>query len=117
MQFREAGSGVLRQLLVRVLPDACSVLFNFLGRDFFNALSQKDVDRFYQMLAKWLAALTLGIPVFVMRDYFQSTLALDWRRWMTERITADYFSNRAFYQVQSGDLVDNPDQRIASDVR
>ena len=106
-----------RQLPVRVWPDACSVLFNFLGRDFFNALSQKDVDRFYQMLAKWLAALFLGIPVFVMRDYFQSTLALDWRRWMTQRITADYFSNRAFYQVQSGDLVDNPDQRIASDVR
>ena len=36
---------------------------------------------------------------------------------MTRKITADYFANQAFYQVQSGDLVDNPDQRIASDVR
>lgn len=95
----------------------CSVLFNFLGRDFFNALSEKDVDRFYQMLVKWVGALFLGIPVFVARDFFQSSLSLDWRNWMTREITADYFSNRAFYQVQAGDLVDNPDQRIASDAR
>ena len=93
------------------------MLFSFLGRDFFNALSEKDVDRFYQMLAKWLGALFLGIPVFVLRDYVQSTLALDWRNWMTRKLTADYFANRAFYQVQAGALVDNPDQRIASDVR
>jgi putative ATP-binding cassette transporter len=52
-----------------------------------------------------------------MRDYFQSSLALEWRSWLTKRITADYFADRAFYQIQAGDLVDNPDQRIASDVR
>jgi len=52
-----------------------------------------------------------------MRDYFQSSLALEWRSWLTRRITADYFSDRAFYQIQAGELVDNPDQRIASDVR
>lgn len=46
---------------------ACSVLFNFLGRDFFNALSAKDQAKFTEMLFKWLGALVLGIPVFVMR--------------------------------------------------
>lgn len=45
----------------------CSVLFNFLGRDFFNALSAKDQEKFAEMLVKWLAALFLGIPVFVLR--------------------------------------------------
>lgn len=44
-----------------------SVLFNFLGRDFFNALSAKDQEHFTEMLIKWLVALVLGIPVFVMR--------------------------------------------------
>lgn len=44
-----------------------SVLFNFLGRDFFNALSAKDEVEFYQMLVKWVAALFLGIPVYVFR--------------------------------------------------
>jgi hypothetical protein len=45
----------------------CSVLFNFLGRDFFNALSAKDQEKFSEMLIKWLAAICLGIPVYVMR--------------------------------------------------
>ena len=36
---------------------------------------------------------------------------------MTNRFTADYFANRTFYQVQAGALVDNPDQRIAVDIR
>ena len=49
----------------------CSVMFNFLGRDFFTALSNKDVDKFTEMLVKWLCALCAGIPVFVFRDYYQ----------------------------------------------
>lgn len=36
---------------------------------------------------------------------------------MTRRLTEEYFENRTFYQIQSGALVDNPDQRISSDVR
>ena len=50
----------------------CSVLFNFLGRDFFNALSAKDAERFTQMLFKWLGGIALGVPVFVYRDYLQA---------------------------------------------
>ena len=51
-----------------------SVMFNFLGRDFFNALAEKDADRFAEMLVKWLVALCAGIPVFVFRDYYQVSL-------------------------------------------
>ncbi len=36
---------------------------------------------------------------------------------MTERLTRQYFEDRTFYQVQAGGLLDNPDQRIASDIR
>ena len=50
----------------------CSVMFNFLGRDFFTALSNKDVDKFTEMLIRWLCALCAGIPVFVFRDYYQA---------------------------------------------
>ena len=55
------------------MPDAGqrSVMFNFLGRDFFNALAEKDADRFAGMIVKWLCALCVGIPVFVFRDYYQ----------------------------------------------
>lgn len=36
---------------------------------------------------------------------------------MTRQLTEDYFRNRTFYNIQSSSLIDNPDQRIASDVR
>ncbi len=95
----------------------CSVLFNFLGRDFFNALSEKDADRFTEMLFKWLAALVLGIPVFVFRSYFQDRLSLEWRNWMTEDFTKRYFENRTFYQIQVTGQPDNPDQRVSADIK
>jgi ABC-type uncharacterized transport system fused permease/ATPase subunit len=94
-----------------------SVLFNYLGRDFFNALSAKDEAKFTEMLFKWLIALSMGIPVFVLRDYYQSTLSLEWRKWMTEKYTKDYLSNRSFYRIQADNVLDNPDQRIAVDIR
>jgi ABC-type uncharacterized transport system fused permease/ATPase subunit len=47
----------------------------------------------------------------------QSKLALEWREWLTRRLTDDYFRDRSFYQVQAGALIDNPDQRISSDIR
>ena len=36
---------------------------------------------------------------------------------MTSSLLGQYFEGRAFYRLQAGQLVDNPDQRIAADVR
>eukprot|EP00879_Flechtneria_rotunda_P011547 GHRR01012061.1.p4 GENE.GHRR01012061.1~~GHRR01012061.1.p4 ORF type:complete len:124 (+),score=39.00 GHRR01012061.1:1127-1498(+) len=36
---------------------------------------------------------------------------------MTAHLLEQYFADRSFYQLQAGALVDNPDQRIAADVR
>ena len=47
----------------------------------------------------------------------QQRLALEWREWMTAHLLKQYFADRSFYQLQAGAIVDNPDQRIASDVR
>ncbi len=47
----------------------------------------------------------------------QSKLSLEWREWMTEQLLSQYLADRSFYQLQAEQLVDNPDQRIASDVR
>lgn len=69
------------------------------------------------MLFKWVAAICAGIPVYVLRDYYQSRLALEWREWMTTQFTEEYFDDQTFYRVQAGALLDNPDQRIAVDVR
>eukprot|EP00879_Flechtneria_rotunda_P026551 GHRR01028321.1.p1 GENE.GHRR01028321.1~~GHRR01028321.1.p1 ORF type:complete len:773 (+),score=316.24 GHRR01028321.1:1160-3478(+) len=96
---------------------AFSVTFNYLGRDFFNAISEKDVEHFHYQLMKYLAGFCVGIPVYVFKHYYQNRLALEWREWMTAHLLEQYFADRSFYQLQAGALVDNPDQRIAADVR
>eukprot|EP00850_Spirogloea_muscicola_P009682 SM000055S18216 [mRNA] locus=s55:10621:14377:- [translate_table: standard] len=93
-----------------------SVAFNFLGRDFYNALSSKDEEAFTRQLMYYLAAFAGGIPVFVMRDYARDTLALRWRAWMTSSYLDQYFRGRKFYNIQSQSLIDNPDQRIVDDL-
>ena len=48
-----------------------SVLFNFLGRDFFNALEEKNAEAFTIQLFKYFGAFIVGIPIIVLSDYFQ----------------------------------------------
>lgn len=47
------------------------MLFNFLGRDFFNALSERDVDAFQTQLLRYLGGFAVGVPVFVIKRYYQ----------------------------------------------
>lgn len=57
-------------VVLSLMTTGVSVVFNFLGRDFFNALSAKDEATFYVQLGKYLSGFAIGIPVFVFRDYF-----------------------------------------------
>lgn len=93
-----------------------SVGFNFLGRDFYNALSNKDQEQFTTQLLYYLAAFAGGIPVFVLRDYVRETLSLRWRSWMTTFYMKRYLKNQTFYKIQSQSIIDNPDQRIVDDL-
>ncbi|KAI3959724.1 hypothetical protein MKW98_018824 [Papaver atlanticum] len=93
-----------------------SVGFNFLGRDFYNALANKDQEQFTKQLMYYLAAFAGGIPVFVLRDYAKETLSLRWRSWMTSYYMDRYLKNQTFYKIQSQSIIDNPDQRIVDDL-
>ncbi|XP_054813499.1 ABC transporter D family member 2, chloroplastic, partial [Prosopis cineraria] len=93
-----------------------SVGFNFLGRDFYNALANKDQEQFTRQLLYYLGGFATGIPFFVLRDYARETLSLRWRSWMTSFYMERYLKNRTFYKIQSQSIIDNPDQRIVDDL-
>lgn len=93
-----------------------SVGFNFLGRDFYNALANKDAEQFTKQLLYYLGAFAFGIPFFVLRDYARETLSLRWRSWMTKYYMERYLKDRTFYKIQSQSIIDNPDQRIVDDL-
>ncbi|KAI3863402.1 hypothetical protein MKX03_018706 [Papaver bracteatum] len=93
-----------------------SVGFNFLSRDFSNALANKDQQHFTKQLMYYLAAFAGGILVVVLSDYAKETLALRWRSWMTSHYMDRYLKNKTFYKIQSQSIIDNPDQRIVNDI-
>jgi len=118
--FKESNAG--RWLLVGMigmlfLNSGVSVLFSYLGRDFWTALSSKDPEKFTEMLIKYVAALAVGAPVSAYYRFQREKLAIEWREWMTDRTFQLYTSNRVYYALERGRDIDNPDQRIAEDVR
>ncbi|XP_019091862.1 PREDICTED: ABC transporter D family member 2, chloroplastic-like [Camelina sativa] len=93
-----------------------SVGFNFLGRDFYNSLANKDQEQFTKQLFYYLCAFAGGIPFFVLRDFTKETLSLRWRSWMTKYYLQRYLKDQTFYKIQSQSIIDNPDQRLVDDL-
>eukprot|EP00566_Odontella_aurita_P009036 CAMPEP_0113570514 /NCGR_PEP_ID=MMETSP0015_2-20120614/25018_1 /TAXON_ID=2838 /ORGANISM="Odontella" /LENGTH=828 /DNA_ID=CAMNT_0000473317 /DNA_START=189 /DNA_END=2675 /DNA_ORIENTATION=+ /assembly_acc=CAM_ASM_000160 len=100
-----------------LLNSGVSVAFSYVGKDFWNALSSKNAEEFYPMLAKYAAALVVGMPVAVLYKFQKDKLANAWREWLTDRTFQLYQSNRVYYALERGQEIDNPDQRISEDVR
>lgn len=92
------------------------MLFNEQTGEFTSALAAKDIDRFWLSIQKSLLILVIGVPVFGFYYYVRDRLALHWRRWLTRDFLGDYFSHRAYYQLNASADIDNPDQRIAEDI-
>ena len=100
-------------IVLTLLNSGVSVLFSYVGRDFYSALSSKDVEEFYTMLQKYAAALVTGVPVSVIYRFQKEKLSLEWRDWMTRRTLDLYYANKVFYKLERSKEIDNPDQRIA----
>ncbi|MBD1997442.1 ABC transporter ATP-binding protein/permease [Leptolyngbya sp. FACHB-541] len=95
-----------------------SVLLNNKRGVLISALSAQDEPRFWQTVMIFLAVLVIYAPLLAGYTYLRDRLSLQWRRWLTERFVNRYFSDRAYYQLNISDInIDNPDQRIAEDVR
>jgi len=53
-------------ILLTLLNSGVSVAFSYISKDFWNALSSKDVNEFYNMMVKFGSALVVGAPVAVL---------------------------------------------------
>ncbi len=94
------------------------VQFNTWNREFYNTFETKDQAEFYFQLGKFTVLAVIFIITAVYRQYFQQMLLIEWRTWLTEKYLADWLHDRAYYRLQLLDRgTDNPDQRIAEDLR
>ena len=94
------------------------VQFNIWNKNFYNALEQKNQAQFVHQLWIFTVIALVWIVAQVYRLYLQQMLQIEWRAWLNEHFLADWLKDRAYYRLQLLDRgVDNPDQRIAEDLR
>lgn len=113
-----AGRWLLGGVLVLTLMNSgVAVMFSYLSKDFWNALNDKDAQEFYVVLRNYLIALALGAPIVTFYKFQREQMAVHWREWMTARTVSLYTNHRVYYQLEMNKTIDNPDQRIAEDVK
>lgn len=115
---RQAG-GLLLLIVVFLLGyTGLSVVLNTQRGALISSLAAQDEGRFWQTVWIFIGVLVAYAPLLAGYDYLQKRLGLEWRRWLTGRFIDNYFGDRAFYRLQQAHTdIDNPDQRIAEDVK
>jgi len=95
-----------------------NVLLNTWNNTFYNALQDKDWNTFIYQLGYFSVLATIYILLAVYQLYLNQWLQIRWRRWLTRTYLDHWLTGANHYRMQLlGDAADNPDQRIAEDVK
>lgn len=95
-----------------------NVRLNYWNNDFYNALQGRNFAAFKHLLLVFTGYAFGYIVLAVYSQYFLQMLQIRWRRWITERFMAEWMHAGTHYRLAlRGGAGDNPDQRIADDIR
>jgi vitamin B12/bleomycin/antimicrobial peptide transport system ATP-binding/permease protein len=109
---------LLAVILLSLGYTGLSVLLNNKRGVLISALSARDEARFWQTIVVFAGTLVVYAPLFAGYVYLRDRLGVEWRQWLTNSFLDRYFQNRAFYNLNYAAAdIDNPDQRIAEDVK
>ena len=97
---------------------AINVLITQWNARFFNALQDRNWEVFVAEMIFFCALAAAFTVLKVYQNYVNQWLQIRWRNWMTARYLERWLHRAAHYRMQlTGDAADNPDQRIAEDIR
>ena len=121
--FRSEDRWAGRILLAAVIATELSlvgitVLLNEWYNKFYNSLQERNWDVFVYQLLYYCALAAAATVLQVYQLYLNQWLQIRWRRWMTKLYLSHWLEGATHYRMQLlGDAADNPDQRIAEDIR
>jgi len=104
--------------VLTVLQIAIAVVITEWSAALFNALDQHSMSGLYTQIG--LVVLIFIANIYVTTTHFQvkRRLQLSWRNWLTDRLIGQWMDNgRHFQVIHVVGKHDNPDGRIAEDVR
>ena len=120
--WRSEQKTAARTILFAILALTLGMVFmnvqiNKWQNGFFSALQAKDERELYRQLLRFLLLAGIGLVMSVYSQYFIQMLQIRWRRWLTDNYLAQWLRDHAYYRMQFGGETDNPDQRVAEDLR
>ncbi|MBS0524176.1 MAG: ABC transporter ATP-binding protein/permease [Proteobacteria bacterium] len=97
---------------------AVQVGLNSWSARLYNALERRQLDVFLQQIVTFALLLLASLAVFSLSLYVRRRLQFAWRVWLTKNTLSVWMAEGRHYQLGlvAGDL-DNPDGRIAEDIR
>lgn len=104
-------------LLLSLSVSGMNVLISYVGNFFTTALSERDAPTYWRFFFVYAGVFVVATPIVVYYTYVQDLLGLKWRDWMTQKFLNQYFHNRAYYEINFEEDIDNPDQRISEDIK
>ena len=116
---RWAGRLLLSALIATELSlVGITVLLNQWYNTFYNSLQERNWDVFIIQLLYYCLLAAAATVLQVYQLYLNQWLQIRWRRWMTKVYLSHWLERATHYRMQLfGDAADNPDQRIAEDIR
>ncbi|OIO00647.1 MAG: ABC transporter [Desulfovibrionaceae bacterium CG1_02_65_16] len=114
----KAWSATLLLLLLTIGQVALTVWGNYWNRALYDALEQRSVRRVLVQVAVFALILVSSMVVTAAHLMVKRWLQVDWRAWLTERLAGNWMGEARHYRLlfTQGEH-DNPDQRIAEDIR
>ena len=94
------------------------VLLNYWRNTFYNAIQEYDLPKFWWQMGVFCVLVTIYVAAYQAASYLTRMLQIRWRRWLTDRMLARWMAHRTYWRVAlAPDAPDNPDQRVAEDLR
>ncbi|CAN7653677.1 ABC transporter ATP-binding protein/permease [Acidovorax sp. LjRoot117] len=109
--------GLLALLIgLMVLETQLAVMLIDKSGELTSALAAKQADRFWAAVRGSLLVLAFAVPVYAFYYFMRDAFSNHWRRWLTHRFLDGYLGERKYYEIGTGNEIDNPDQRISEDI-
>ncbi|MBP5973806.1 ABC transporter ATP-binding protein/permease [Brasilonema sp. CT11] len=109
--------GMLILLIILIVALVSVAAFNsFVTRYLTDVIEEKDYSGFIKTLVLYSAALICVTLLNGLSKFVRKKIAFDWYKWLNNRISLKYLSNRAYYRINFKSDIDNPDQRISQEI-
>ncbi|WP_240794372.1 ABC transporter ATP-binding protein/permease [Azoarcus sp. DD4] len=109
---------VMLLVLLTMAQVALAIWISYWHRELFDALEARSLSDLLRQALIFLLIFGLTMLVTAVHLYVKRWVQLDWRRWMTSRLLDGWMAHAHLYRLHYSDGDhDNPDGRIAEDIR